>query len=67
MPIIYLVGAGFVVGARDGGSDLFPPRPEEAVKDGKPRFVDTISVELNSETTAIHQIPPPGPGARRCC
>ena len=31
----------------------------EAMKDGKPRFVDGISVEMNFSTTKIHGIKPP--------
>lgn len=31
----------------------------EAMKDGKPRFVDGISVEMNFQTSAVHSIKPP--------
>lgn len=40
-------------------ADMGTMQCTEALKDGKPRFVDGISVELNFETTAIKAIKPP--------
>jgi hypothetical protein len=52
---ICIDGDGTVI--KDGDNGV--AQCSEAMKDGKPRFVDGISVEMNFQTTKIHAIKPP--------
>lgn len=52
---ICIDGDGTVV--KDGDNGV--AQCTEAMKNGKPRFVDGISVEMNFQTTKIHAIKPP--------
>ena len=45
----------------DSNGNILTHCAQAVDKNGKPRFVDGISVELNFTTTAIHSIQPPAP------